>query len=208
MDIAIRFAAALAMLAFAFPVANAHANESIYTDLDLDKCKTIVAEEMGSVLTCGGYRSFEVHVTEGDLRYSVFYGPVRKNIMENAFESFEPFNHLNTRIEWRVDSTGRPIATILRWFIENLGPEGVPDKKSAGQVLVISRVAQPSEGMGCVIGYVDALSNPDANELARAAADQYASGFACGKQEPLWHGRRGNKAADPTRSWPEDLDGQ
>ncbi len=181
----------------------AHAADSVYTDLDLDRCKTVTSDDMGAVMTCGGYRSYQVHFAEGDLRQSVFYGPIRKDILEQGFESFEPFNRVNNRIEWRVDGTGRPYAAILRWFIENVGENGVPDEKSTGQVLVVSRVAQPNDRMGCVVGYVDALANPQANELARAVADKYAVGFACMEQEALWHGRRGEKAADATHVWPD-----
>jgi hypothetical protein len=156
-----RSALGLVLAVLASPVTlatSALANNSVYTDLDLNRCKTVTADEMGAVLTCGGYRSYQVHFSEGDLRQSVFYGPVRKDVLEQAFESFEPFNRVFNRIEWRVDGTGRPYAAILRWFIEN---------------------------------------------LARAVADNYAANFICMQQEALWHGRRGDKAAEPTHVWPE-----
>jgi hypothetical protein len=35
----------------------------------------------------------------------------------------------------------------------------------------------------CHVAYVDAKANADANELARKAADEFARGFQCGKDE-------------------------
>lgn len=202
------FAVAVAGTATGSQAQQSTTGSSIYTDLVLDRCKTVSQEEMGITLLCDGYRSYQVHFSEGDLRQSLFYGPVRQAILDEAFESFEPFNQVNTRIEWRTDPSGRPHATILRWILENMGSEGMPDDKSRGEVLVISRVAQPADGIGCVAGYVDARSNANANELARTVADTIAPGFDCGKSQPLWHGRRGEFASEPTHVWPESMSGQ
>lgn len=197
------FAPPVVLVALCALPQGALANDSTYTDLDLDKCKTVASDDMGAIMLCRGYRDYDVHFAEGDLRQSVFYGPLDKKLQEQAFESFEPFNHIGTKIEWRLDGSGKPFATILRWFVENVGPEGVPTEASTGQVLVVSRVAQQADGLGCVVGYVDALANPNANELARKFADDEAKDFACGYQEATWKGKRGDKAADPTHVWPE-----
>lgn len=183
----------------------AAANESVYTDLDLDRCQTIATDEMGASMKCKGYKDYPIHFAEGDLRQSVLYGPVRAELIEGAFESFAAFNHINTKVEWRLDASGKPFAAILRWFIENVGDTGMPTKEAEGQVLVISRVAQPEDGLSCVVGYVDALSNPKANELARQVADGEASDFDCGFQEAMWIGKRGEKASEETHVWPEGL---
>lgn len=181
----------------------AAANESTYTDLDLDKCKTLASDDMGAIMLCSGYKDYYVHFAEGDLRQSVFYGPLDKKWQEQGFESFEPFNHVGTRIEWRLDGSGKPFAAILRWFLENVGPDGVSTETSTGQVLVVSRVAQQDDGLSCVVGYVDALSNPKANEMARKVADEKAKDFACGNHKAEWHGKRGSKASEPTHVFPD-----
>lgn len=204
----IMLAFGMAMAATGLHAQQGRPGNSIYTDLVLDRCKMVSQEELGVTLLCEGYRSYQVHFSEGDLRQSLFYGPVRQAILDEAFESFEPFNQVNTRIEWRTDPSGRPHATILRWILENVGPEGTPDDKSRGEVLVISRVAQPADGLGCVAGYVDARSNANANELARTVADTIAPSFDCGKSQSLWHGRRGEFASEPTHVWPEGISGQ
>lgn len=197
-------------LAFAFlgPTGPALANESVYTDLNLDRCQTIAADEMGASMKCKGYKDYPIYFAEGDLRQSVLYGPVRAELIEGAFESFEPFNHVNTKVEWRLDASGKPFAAILRWFIENIGDTGMPTKEAEGQVLVISRVAQPQDGLSCVVGYVDALSNSNANELARQVADSDAHDFACGVQEGMWIGKRGETTSEQTHVWPEGLTGE
>lgn len=200
-----RYLPTLLFLATAALAQPAAANESVYTDLDLDRCETIAADDMGASMKCKGYKDYPIYFAEGDLRQSVLYGPVRAELIEGAFESFAPFNHVNTKVEWRLDNSGRPVAAILRWFLENVGDTGMPTKEAEGQVLVIARVAQPDDGLSCVVGYVDALSNGNANELARKVADNEARDFACGMQEAMWEGKRGAKASEETHVWPEGL---
>lgn len=183
----------------------AHANESRYTDVNFDACQKLYEDEAGVALKCEGLKDYPVYAKEGDLRQSVSYGPLNKAYIDGAFESFTPFNHTSGKIEWRLDRSGRPVSAILRYFIENANPDnGASDPKLAGQVLVISRVAQAKDGRSCVAGYVDALANPDANTLARTVADEIAPSFACGKQTPVYHGTRGPKAAEPGLYLPEE----
>jgi len=196
------FIASLAALAAAAP---AWANESTYTDRDLDACKTLSQEEEGASVTlqCDGYRDFAVYFKEGDLRQSQSYGPISKAWLDGAFESFGPFNHSNAKIEWRLDGKGVPVATIVRWFVSD--PQTTSDTDARyGQVLVVSTVATAENPTSCVLGYVDALENKDANALAREIADTKASGFTCGKDEPQWQGKRGSLAGDPMRYLPEE----
>ncbi|MEM9280104.1 MAG: hypothetical protein AAGA76_16180, partial [Pseudomonadota bacterium] len=114
---------------------------------------------------------------------------------------FGQFNRVNTTIEWRLDN-GKPYATILRWFIENSNSNGEFDRNLEGQVLVISRVADHEKPQSCVVGYVDARANSNANELARKIADTTASSFKCFKEKPVYHGNRGKLAGDPV-NWIE-----
>lgn len=80
-----------------------------------------------------------------------------------------PFNTINDTIEWRLGTDGQPFAAILRWFTSF-------DDGREGQVLVVTRIAP--DGV-CHVAYVDARANPDANELARQAADTLTAGFDC-----------------------------
>ena len=185
------------------------AAESAYTDVDLDHCQTLdkpAAGEPGDFISmrCKGYKTYPLYFKEADLRQSVFYGFLDQQIIDNASESFAPFNHIGKKVEWRLDETGKPYAAILRFHIENSNPDtGIPDKQSAGQVLVISRVGQPDDRRGCVVGYVDALANPDPNQRARQVADEMAAGFVCGKDEPVFHGMKGEKSGETSRYFPD-----
>lgn len=194
----------LLSVAIAASASAARANESAYTDRDLDACKTLseASEEGESVsLQCAGYKGLPVYFKEGDLRQSIAYGPVSKAYIDEAFETFGPFNHTGTKIEWRLGAKSTPVATIVRWFVADPETSGEADSKT-GQVLVVSTVATKDNPTSCVVGYVDALENKDANTLARAVADDESAGFACGMDEPQWHGKRGKLAGEPSRTLP------
>ncbi|MBP1858476.1 hypothetical protein [Rhizobium herbae] len=182
------------------------ANDSVYTDLDTDHCKTLSPEDEeggGISLRCKGFKDYDVYFKEGDLRQSLFYGHLNTAYIDGAFESFGPFNYTGPKIEWRLGAGGKPVATILRWFISNVDPEtGEPAPALKGQVLVVSKVAG-EDGKGCVVGYVDALANPDPNAMARQIADTQAEGFVCGTDTADFTGVRGPRAADHTHSFPE-----
>ncbi|MDM7980636.1 MAG: hypothetical protein QUV71_09890 [Rhizobium sp.] len=190
----------LTVLTLASP---APANDSSYTDLDLDACETLAEDPMGVSLKCNGYGEFPVYFKEGDLRQSVIFGKVDRELIEGAFESLSAFNRVNTKIEWRLNGAGTPVAAILRWFIENPGPSGSPSPESTGQVLVISRVGTAAYPGSCFVGMVDAKATADANRVARQVADDIADTFDCGMQPPEWYGKRGDLTSERTFSWPE-----
>lgn len=185
--------------------APALANDSVYTDAGRDKCWLLKqGEGASSQMLCPGLGDYPIHFIESDIRQSFFFGHVRKSYLEKGFESFGPFNHAEATVEWRIDAAKKPGATILRWIIENQDPQtGRSTRALEGQVLVISKVAQKEDGEGCVIGYVDALANADANLLARRIADERAAGFRCGTDRPSYHGKRGEKAGEPTHFLPD-----
>lgn len=158
---------------------------------------------MGVSLKCDGYGEFPVYFKEGDLRQSVIFGKVDRELIEVAFESFSAFNRVNAKIEWRLNGAGTPVAAILRWFIENPGPSGSPSPESTGQVLVISRVGTAAYPGSCFVGMVDAKATADANRVARQVADDIADTFDCGMQPPEWYGKRGDLTSERTFSWPE-----
>lgn len=193
----------LAIIACLSVTRPAFSNDSVYTDLDLDACKTLAEDPMGVSLRCAGFGDFPVFFKEGDLRQSVIFGQVDKELIDGAFESFSAFNHVNTKVEWRLDSRGQPIAAILRWFIDNPGPDGSSTKASRGEILVVSKVGTQNDGGSCFVAMVDAKANSKANELARQAADAEAADFACGMTEPQWIGQRGDLVSDRTFNWPE-----
>jgi hypothetical protein len=105
---------------------------------------------------------------------------------------FGPFNSALPAIEWRL-SGNNPFAMILRWRIADIVDQtmsngGGPDAKP---LLVVSRLPP---GGGCPVAYVDAAANPNADELARQAADQIARDFKCGTDQAKALGTPGRAA--------------
>ena len=161
-------AGVIAMLALASP---AYADfTSAYTDLNLDQCLVLDADDFGASWACPGYKGYPLMVSEGDLRFSLIYGFGAK---VGDGQTLPPFNNLGPKLEWRLSNElGRwmPVATIVRYHTAD--PETGEDK---GQVLVVTQI---EEGNSCHIAYIDALANKDANTLAREAADN-AGDFDC-----------------------------
>jgi hypothetical protein len=198
----------LAVLGLAAP---AQAASSVYTSAATDKgCENLPTPsqedaDMGNVsLKCKGYGGYAFYFNEYDVRQSTYFGHLSKEILDGAGETFEVFNHIGDRIEWRLDDHGVPRSTILRYTMENMNPETYePDKNLYGQILVVSRVGQPDDMTGCVTAYVDALENKDANQLARKLADEQAPSFACGRQKPVFHGKVGKRISEPVYNYPD-----
>ena len=187
------------------------AGESVYTDAGIEKCENLLKNpdqvdiDMGTIsVKCAGYKGYPFYFNEYDVRQSTYFGHLSKEILDGAGETFEVFNHIGDKIEWRLDDDDVPRATILRYTMENLNPKTYePDKALYGQILVVSRVGQPDDRTGCVTAYVDALANTDANAMARKLADEQAPTFACGKEKPVFHGKVGDRISEPVYNFPD-----
>jgi hypothetical protein len=167
--------ATLGILAAVVPVA-AFPAKSLYTTIDLKTCKTIRADADGARWMCKGLPGYPVYVAEGDLRMFVSAGPSPEK-RRAARQTLRAFNSLFTgttsraTMEWRfVKQGGRdvPYATILRYETQN--------DTTKGQILVVTKVTQKES---CQVGFVDALANADAIEIARKLADETARIFDC-----------------------------
>ena len=179
--------------AFARPVAAAPGDiERVYTPLDLKKCKHRPGREVEDYGSwrCIGHDGIAIHVTGGDQRIYVSFGPnAAKEIA--AQQTLSAFNSEGKTIEWRIErlpnGKARPFATILRWNVTTLDPAD-DLKQVTGQVLVVTRLGP---GGVCHAGYVDGRANPNANELANEIADTRARTFKCGKDKPVILGIQG-----------------
>ncbi|RXH25068.1 hypothetical protein XH99_25925 [Bradyrhizobium nanningense] len=172
--------------------ADAQSVGSTYTSTAPRDCRQIgKPNELDGSTTraCPGKAGFLVLIAEDDLRESVSVGRNRREAAEEPAAKiwFAPFNSSETTIEWRA-AGAKPFAIIQRWHIaDNSDPDkqGRPNTKA---MLVVTRLPP---GSVCHVAYVDAIANPTANELARKAADDFARGFACGKDEVKIIGTRG-----------------
>jgi len=148
--------------------------------------------EDSPIRVCRGRSTLVVLVNRGDQRETVSIGHNRDEAAKEpaAQASFGPFNTALAAIEWRMASNN-PFAVIQRWRIggsANQTTGGGPDPQP---LLVVSRLPP---GAVCPVAYVDAAANPNADELARQAADEIARDFKCGKDQAKVLGVSGRAA--------------
>ena len=144
---------------------------------------------------CRGKSTLVVLVSKDEHRETVSVGRNRDEAAKEpaAQTFFGPFNSALPSIEWRI-AGNNPFAMIQRWRIADTvdrtigGGGGGPDAKP---LLVVSRLPP---GAVCPVAYVDAAANPNADELARQAADQVARNFKCGTNEAKVLGAPGRAA--------------
>jgi hypothetical protein len=180
----------LSLAAFVALPAVAQTAASVYTPLDLKRCRHTPPKDVEDYgeWACSGYAGTPVYVAAGDQRSYVSYG---RNAAKQlaAKQTLASFNGEGTTIEWRGEPGPngklKPYATIMRWSTTVSGDSGEPVR---GQVLVVTRLGT---GGVCHIGYVDARANPDANTLAQKIADENARTFRCGAGKPIVLGNKG-----------------
>jgi hypothetical protein len=165
-----------------FSWANAQTIGSVYTSTAPKECKVKSAEngvDDSTTRVCPGKAELVVLVSEDDLRETVSVGRDRKAAEEEpaAKTWFGPFNWTTETVEWRM-ADGKPFAIIQRWHIDDSSGEDKNGRPKAKPMLAVTRLPP---GAVCHVAYVDVAANPNANELARKAADAFALGFDCGK---------------------------
>jgi hypothetical protein len=148
---------------------------STYTSTAPKDCRVSSAGngvDDSTIGVCPGKAGLVVLVSEDDLRETVSVGRNRAAAAkEPAAEiSFGPFNSTTTTVEWRT-LHGKPFAIIQRWHIADNSDEDSNGRPIAKPMLVVTRLPP---GPVCHAAYIDGKANPDANELARKAADETA----------------------------------
>lgn len=134
-----------------------------------------------TIRVCPGKAGLVVVVSEDDLRETISVGRNKAAAdREPAAQSwFGPFNSTTTTVEWRA-ANGKPFAIIQRWHIADNADQDKNSRPIAKPMLAVTRLPP---GPVCHVAYVDAQANPNANELARQAADEIARNFNCEKDE-------------------------
>jgi hypothetical protein len=145
---------------------------------------------------CPGKAGLVVLVSEDDLRETVSVGRNRAAAAKEPAAQvwFGPFNATTPTVEWRA-LDGKPFAIIQRWHIADNSDEDKDGRPIAKPMLAVTRLPP---GAVCHVAYVDVKANPNANELARKAADEIARDFKCGKDEVKVVGESG-RAVELTR---------
>src|SRR6476619_1504054 len=184
--------AAAMLLVTCLGQADAQTIGSVYISIAPWDCRTIGKPSQldgSATRVCPGKAGLVVLIAEDDLREVVSVGRNRQvAAKEPAAERwFGPFNSTERTVEWRM-ADGKPFAIIQRWHIADgtdLDKRGRPNTKA---MLAVTRLPP---GPVCHVAYVDAVANPNANELARKAADELARTFDCGKDEVRVVGQSG-----------------
>lgn len=157
-------------------------NISIYTSTAQKDCRIVeagTADDSGGTRVCKGPAGLVVVISEGDLRETVTVGRNRKAAeAEPAAKAwFGPFSSTTPTIEWRQPARDKPpFAMIQRWHLADIDDEGKDGHPIAKQLLVVTRLPP---GAVCHAAYIDVTANPNANDLAREAADTVARDFKC-----------------------------
>jgi len=186
------FAALSAALAFTHEAAAQPAFGSIYSTIAAANCWSAEGKKNaddGESRICHGKAGLVVLVSVDDLRETVSVGRNRAEAeKEPAAQTwFGPFSSAVPTVEWRMAGS-LPFAIIQRWQIADQSDEDKSGRPRDKALLIVTRL---SPGGVCHVAYVDASANPNANELARQAADQSARNLVCGKDKPAIIGNRG-----------------
>jgi hypothetical protein len=198
-DIRAGVAIGQAALWFAAPglIAEASAQTigSTYTSTAPKDCRVTGAGKAvddSTIRLCPGKAGLVVLVSEDDLRETVSVGrsrvPAAKEPAAQVW--FHPFNSTTATVEWRT-LNGKPFAIIQRWHIADNSDEDKDGRPIAKPMLVVTRLPP---GPVCHVAYIDVQANPNANELARKAADEAAHDFKCGNDEVRVIGESGRAA--------------
>jgi hypothetical protein len=171
---------------------------SIYTSTAPKDCRTLkprskTVPEDGPERWCKGIGDLSVLVLGGDLRETVSFGRTAKAAAaESAAKNwFGPFTSTTMTVEWRGPRNGAPFAAIQRWHLADNDDVGKDNRPLARQLLVVTRLPP---GKVCHIAYIDVKANPDANALARMAAES-ARAFDCDKDKVRVEGLPGRATA-------------
>ncbi|MCC8957781.1 hypothetical protein H8B02_31430 [Bradyrhizobium sp. Pear77] len=176
--------------------AGAQTINSSYTSTAPKACRMIGKpnEEDGSATrVCPGKSGLVVLINEGDLREVVSVGRNRAAAArEPAAQAwFGPFSSTGDTVEWRA-AGNKPFAIIQRWQIADSREQ---DKRGSPVSRAMLAVTRLPPGEVCHVAYVDVAANPNANELARQAADYFARDFKCGADQVKTIGQSGRSTS-------------
>lgn len=165
---------------------SAHAQESTYTSLNEETCRTLSVSEEGSAtrvgLACEGLDGWTVYREADD--HGEWAGFSQGDVMPDQLPYggyLGNFGHFHSVIEWRSDTDGTAFATIHRYY-STVFDTGETESVS---VLIVTGLRPGADPEACHVGYVVASEVEDANTQARLMADEMAPHIACDDHRPF-----------------------
>ncbi|MCB8820756.1 hypothetical protein [Microvirga rosea] len=155
-------------------IGSAAAQSAVYTEIKGEGCKQLRSEAEYSEWQCLGPVGQRVLFADMGLMFGVQFGKDAK--LQPPFRAAAA--SIGNKIEWRLDTSGQPYASIFRAFVSE--EINAPKKQQVHQVLVVTKI---DGARACHMAYVNAkLQN--ANAKAAEIADTRAAGFKCGQDIP------------------------
>lgn len=160
--------------------------------LNLDRCQIVHLDKdtsLDGAWRCKGFKNvaeYDVYVYEADRHFFVSFGEGARD-KRAASQTLMPENSIADEIEWLLERRAGdwlPFATVLRYYTEVEEDGGYYQ----GEVYVVTRIG-PHEA--CHVAYIDAKANPNANRMAREAAEALVRRFDCAKDAPKVFGEHG-----------------
>jgi hypothetical protein len=177
-----------AVLVFLCPMAAGAAEvTSSVTNFDLARCKMIEPADQyvhAGTWACKGFGAVSIVQSSTDDRSYAAFG--QDGMKHCSFrKTFSPFNTALSPVEWRIKG-GKAFAAIERWSVVK------DDRGHSVTWLVVNALRK---GDSCHVHYVSG-SYPDANIVARRAADRLAAAFDCGNDVPTFESEVGAPPID------------
>jgi hypothetical protein len=164
--------------------AQAQAITSVYSRIDAHCREHALEDEPVVLIRCNAPDAWQIEIQASEHGASITYtydqGPVSPALHTPARGLFGRFHDV---IEWR-EVLGVPFASIHRYFDETPGMMSGGEDESY-QTLMVTALRPETPDTACVVAYIDASGLPDANTLARDAADRLARGWDCAL-DPIW----------------------
>src|SRR5262249_26352102 len=168
--------------------------DSAYTKFAIERCPHRAGRDVEDYgeWRCRGVGGITVLINAGGPRMTKSFGARARDEPAAAPTP----RGVNSIAQGRIERGGTrqparrspPFAAIVGWSTLLVDERGVAGKSAKGRVLVVTRLGP---GGVCHIGYVDAVANANANELARKIADERAASFRCDIDKPVIVGETG-----------------
>jgi hypothetical protein len=169
-----------AVSAPAFAQSNDSAYVRVFDDCTYPDPVAAGYNEESRLADCAGYEGWTVHTWVGPMPAPTYIAYSDRGVEAQWQEgppNLDVGHSFGDVMEWRLDASGAPFATILRSVFTGFC--------SPGQYLTVTALRSEGELGGCQVAYIEAVDQANPNQMARDAADYLAPGWECGVDLPI-----------------------